>query len=323
MTESSQALRVSVVIPAYNAARFLPSAVASLRAQSRAVDEIIVVDDGSRDDTRQVVAGLGADIVYVHQENAGVSAARNRGIARATGELVGFLDADDFWMPEKVERQVAVFRRHPDVALVASDRCDVDDQGRILLDSLFRRQNLAKLFLDLDGAPLPQALGRLVRTNFLPTSSVMVRKAALAEVGVFETSIRFGEDLDLWARIAARYGVVCLPQVLVRYRLHDSNATLQTEQLFKDVVKVMQRIRDWGRPALASQGLDADALVANAWWELGYWYFQSEHPGRARGPMWASLREKASVRALKYAVLSLLPGVSITALRGLKQRMTG
>ncbi len=315
-------LRVSVVIPAYNAARFLPQAIAGLRAQTRPVDEILIVDDGSKDDTAQVVAGLGEGITYIRQDNAGVSAARNKGIAEATGDLVAFLDADDFWLPEKLEKQLAVFRRHPGVGLVASDRCDVDAEDHVLLASLFERQGLAGEFRNLAGAPLPQALSRLVRTNFLPTSSVMVRKAALDDVGVFETAIRYGEDLELWARIAAKYGVVCLPEVLVRYRLHDSNATQHTERLLRDMVRVMERIRDWGRPQLKNEGVEADALVANALWELGYWYFQSEQPDRARAPMLASLKARPGARALAYACLSLLPGGAIRSLREFKRRLT-
>jgi glycosyltransferase involved in cell wall biosynthesis len=316
-------LHVSVVIPAYNAARFLPEAIESIRRQSRAVHQIIVVDDGSKDDTAQVVAGLGPDVTYVHQTNAGVSAARNRGIQEATGDIVAFLDADDRWLPGKVEKQLAVFERNPQTGLVGTDRSDVDANDQVLLDSLFRKQGLYDEFVELDGRPMADAFSRLILVNFLPTSSVMVSKRVLAAVGGFETTIRYGEDLELWARIAARYPLVCLPDVLVLYRLHDSNAIHQTERLLVDMVRVMQRIRSWGSQQMLDQGLNADRIVAQSQWELGYWYLNSGQFAKARGPFWAGFRESASARALIYALLSFLPPGIIRALRKTKQQIMG
>lgn len=323
LTDRASLMRVSVVIPAYNAARFLPQTIEGLRAQTQPADEIIVVDDGSTDDSRQVIASLGEGITYIHQENAGVSAARNRGITVATGDIVAFLDADDHWLPEKIAKQLAVFQAQPKVGLVASDRSDIDANGRVLLDSLFKREGLDELFCNLAGRPIPRAFSRLVKTNFLPTSSVMVRKSALAEAGLFDTGIRYGEDLELWARIAAKHAVVCLPEVLVLYRLHDSNATQHTERLLADMVRVMQRIRSWGRQQLREEGEDADAFVANAFWELGYWHFNAAAPRKAREAFLASFRERPALRALTYACLSYLPVKTIKTLRSFKQQTIG
>ncbi len=315
--------RVSVVIPAYNAARFLPEAIESVRRQTRPVHQIIVVDDGSTDDTKQVVAGLGQDVTYVHQANAGVSSARNRGIQEATGDIVAFLDADDRWLPEKSEKQLAVFERNPQVGLVGTDRCDVDTKDQVILDSLFRKQGLHDEFVELAGSPLMDAFGRLILINFLPTSSVMVSKRALDNVGGFASDIRYGEDLELWARIAARYPLVCLPDVLVLYRLHDSNAIHHTERLLADMARVMQRIRSWGGKQMRDQGLDADRIVAQAQWELGYWYLNSDQPARARNPFWASFRETPSLSTLAFALLSYFPPGVIRALRNTKRKING
>ena len=323
MHASHSDMRVSVVIPAYNAARFLPETVESVRQQTTPVHEIIVVDDGSTDETAQVVQSLGGNIVYIRQANAGVSAARNRGIGESTEEIIAFLDADDVWLPQKVENQVQVFLSHPEVALVAADRMEIDAQGGLLLDSLFKKQGLHELFAELGGGPIPQVLSRLVQVNFIPTSSAMVRKSALGQVGVFDTAIRYGEDLELWARIAAQYGIACLPQVLIRYRQHGNNATQATEKLLLDMVRVMQRIRSWGGASLRKEGLIADKAVAQALWELGYWYFSSSSPQRARAPFLESFRESPSARALLYAGLSMAPPGAIANLRRLKQKILG
>lgn len=323
MHDSDSDMRVSVVIPAYNATRFLPEAVESVRQQTTPVHEIIVVDDGSTDETEQVVQSLGGDIVYIRQANAGVSAARNRGISEATGEIIAFLDADDLWLPEKVANQINVFLSNPEVTLVAADRAEIDAQGGLLLDSLFKKQGLYAFFAELRGNPIPQALSRLVQVNFIPTSSVMVRKSTLAQVGVFDTAIRYGEDLELWARIASRYAIACLPEVLIRYRQHGNNATQATEKLLLDMVQVMKRIRSWGSQALRKEGVNADKVVAQSLWELGYWYFTSNSPQRACAPLLESYRESPSLRALIYAGLSMVPPCAIGIIRRLKQKILG
>lgn len=320
MTSWSIPMGVSVVIPAYNAARFLPEAIASVRAQTRPVAEIIVVDDGSADNTQQVIESLGEGITYLRQSNAGVSATRNRGMALAQGEYIAFLDADDRWLPNKIEKQLAIFHAHPDVALVATDRSDVGPQDQLLLASLFERQSILDEFTRLAGNPIPQGFRRIVEVNFLPTSSVVVRKAALDEVGGFATDIRYGEDMELWARIAAKYQIVCLPEVLVHYRLHDTNATQATERLLSDMVRVMERIRGWGGDKMRAEGMDPEAMVARNLWELGYWHFHQGNPSQARSALWRSFQEKPGLRPLAFAAMSLLPRPVVRTLRRLKQQ---
>ena len=120
---------VSVVIPVYNGAPFLASAVASVRAQSVAVAEIVVVDDGSTDATAEVAKGLG--VSYLCQANQGPGAARNRGVTVATGEWIAFLDADDVWVGEKLARQLEYLAGHPEVVLVSGDMAEVDEAGNV------------------------------------------------------------------------------------------------------------------------------------------------------------------------------------------------
>lgn len=314
-------LRVSVVIPAYNAARFLPEAINSVRQQTLTVHEIIIMDDGSTDDTESIVRALGDGILYIRQKNAGVSAARNRGIALATGEIIAFLDADDVWFPEKIERQLKVFQDHPDVALVATDKAEIDTQGKLLLPSLFKQQHLHTFFSSLNNAPIPQVMSLLIKVNFIPTSSVLVRKEALNRIGVFDTTIRYGEDLELWVRIAAQFQIACIPEVMLHYRRHDTNATQATEKLLLDMVRVIKSIRSWGADRLNTEGLDADKVVAATLWDLGYWYFSSAAPRRAYPVFMESFREHFSIRTLAYAWLSLAPANALNSLRKLKQKL--
>src|SRR5512141_947607 len=115
---------ISVVIPAFNSAAFVRDAIASVRGQTVPVAEIIVVDDGSTDDTEQACRSCAANVHYVFQRNRGPAAARNRGIAESHGEFVAFLDADDLWVSDKIARQLRALAAHPDAALVAGDMAE-------------------------------------------------------------------------------------------------------------------------------------------------------------------------------------------------------
>ena len=141
------------------------------------MDEIIVVDDGSTDDTAMVVQRLGDGIRYLHQANAGPSAARNRGIEAARGDLVAFLDADDQWTRTKIEQQLAVMEQNPAIALVAGDMAEIDSHDNIVVSSVLDKHGLLAGFKDIRGEPIPSATALLLRTNFIPTGTVLARRA--------------------------------------------------------------------------------------------------------------------------------------------------
>ena len=312
---------ISAVIPAYNSALFLPQAIASIRRQTHPIHEIIIVDDGSIDNTAEVVAGLGQDIKYLHQQNAGPAAARNHGIDNATGQYIAFLDADDQWSSQKTEQQMAIMEKQPDVALIASDMTEIDLSDKVLVDSVLRKHGMHDFFQGLNGMPVPQALALLVRKNFIPTGTVIVKKAVLAETGGFNLNIRYGEDLELWARIARRYPLVCLPEIHLVRRQHAANTTKSIEPMLRDLVKVMITIKAWGASELRSQGVDINDMAASAWADLGYWHFTHGEMVRARHSFLESLNNKWSYRALMYAIFSLFPNSIIEKLRRTKQRM--
>lgn len=315
---------ISAVIPAYNGASYLGSAVASVRRQSVGVSEIIVVDDGSVDDTAAVATSLGPDVRCLRQENAGPAAARNRGVEAAHGEWIAFLDADDQWTEDKTARQLAAIDACPSLALVASDMAQIDADGLVTEVSALTRAGLLEQFQALDGRPVPNALAALLETNFIPTGTVLVRRQTLIEVGLFDPGIRYGEDLELWARLAARHPIACLPQVHLLRRRHGANATSETEAMLRDLTQVMSAARRWSAKTLRDQGRDPDRLVAGAWADLGYWYFTQRRPAEARDAFGRSLSEHLSTRALAYyaACTALPPGV-LYGLRRFKQRLAG
>ncbi len=197
---------VSVIIPSYNSGPLVAEAVASALAQSHAPAEVIVIDDGSTDNTPERMAAFGPPVRYLRQPNQGVAAARNAGLRVATGELIAFLDADDVWHPRKLELQVECLRRAPEVALLGTgtvdwprERFPIDDFGE-------PRQPLRVCFDEL-----------VVRNHFV-TSSVVVRKNALDRVGEFDRALHGPEDFDLWLRVAREAPVANLPLPLTGYR---------------------------------------------------------------------------------------------------------
>jgi glycosyltransferase involved in cell wall biosynthesis/ubiquinone/menaquinone biosynthesis C-methylase UbiE len=212
---------VSVVIPTYNYAHFLIATLESVLAQTYGHYEIIIVDDGSTDDTRQRLKPYWDRIRYVYQENQGLSAARNTGIREARGELIALLDSDDLWHPRKLEMEARYLAEHPEVALVASD-----DVARGYTDS--PRQGWSERppqeWPAIDDDALAEArtvtLDHLVLRSHFGACGVLVRKACFAAVGLFDTSLRSCEDRDMWIRIASRYRVARLALPLWWYRLH-------------------------------------------------------------------------------------------------------
>jgi len=313
-------MRISAVIPTYNNARHIRSAIDSILRQTSKVDEIIVVDDGSTDDTEQVIANLHYDIVYHRQVNQGPSVARNKGIELAQGDWIAFLDADDQWQPDKIALQLEALRQSPSLHLIAGDMTEIDPEGKIITPSVLAKHLLLNLFAELAGKPLPNALSALLRKNFIPTGTVLVRRETLREAGMFNSDIRFGEDLELWAKIAARHPITCLPNVLMLRLQHGNNATQATKAMLLDLTKVMTSVVDYAANELISQGCHPAKLIADSYWTLGYWFFVNRAHAEARKAFKQSLKTQFSLRAFLYFLACFLPSCLVKEIRRLKQR---
>lgn len=218
--------RVSVVIANHNYGRFLGDAIASALNQTSPAFEVIVVDDGSTDESHEVVHSFGSRIRVVRQENRGVSAARNRGIGESRGELVAFLDADDWWLPEKLARQVEGFRRE-NVGMVYTGLRYVDVCGNVLSTTTSGRSGRVLEDLALLRAPGVPASG----------SSPVVRRSVLEKVGGFDEALSTSADWDLWRRVACHYEIEFVPEPLTIYRQHGSSMHLRVELLERDMLR--------------------------------------------------------------------------------------
>jgi glycosyltransferase involved in cell wall biosynthesis len=200
---------VTVIIPAYNAERYIGAALASIERQTLRDVEVLLVDDGSSDGTiREAERFAGVlDLKIIRQPNAGPAAARNRGIRQARGRFCAFLDADDIMLPERLQEQAALLEARPDLGLVHTDLMTFDDSGVI--------HRTRRAFSNPCGGAI---LDRLLLDNFITTSTVMAPTERLRAAGFFNERRRVSEDFELWLRMAARWEVGFIDRPLVRYR---------------------------------------------------------------------------------------------------------
>lgn len=224
-------VEVSVIIPTYNRRELVQRAIGTVLAQTREVQEILVVDDGSSDGTGEALAAAFGDrIRYVRQANGGVSSARNHGLRLASGRFLTLLDSDDEWLPEKTQRQIEWLQARPDYGMALCDVVRMDAEHRDI--ELFRRREL----LPEDGMILKWVL---VQPALVP-ASVMMRREVFETVGGFDETLATGEDLDFHLRVAARWPIGIVEQPLVRaMRGHDGLSSLA--RTYDDYVRVIER----------------------------------------------------------------------------------
>jgi glycosyltransferase involved in cell wall biosynthesis len=193
--------RVSVIIPAYNASGTLARAVESALSQTRPPDEIIVVDDGSADRTPEVARGFGDRLRYLRQENAGAAAARNRGVAEAAGDWVAFLDADDWWLPHRLQRGMEIAGRQASLQWVGGGYARLTgDQPQPVRVAGASYASLLK-----DGAYFEDYFQAALAGACFSTCSMLIRRSTLVEAGGFDPRLHVAEDVDLWMRLADRH----------------------------------------------------------------------------------------------------------------------
>jgi glycosyltransferase involved in cell wall biosynthesis len=213
--------KISVVIPVYNGAKTIQETIQSVLQQTFTDFEIIAIDDGSQDETVEVVKSIGDPRVQIFSyPNGGLAESRNRGIARARGEFIAFLDADDLWTPDKLEAQLKALEANPKVAVAYSWTDYIDEHSQFLYSGrhgTFNGDVYAQLLID----------------NFLENgSNPLIRKQALTEVGGFDSSINTAADWDMWLRLAKHFYFVAVaqPQILYRVSTRSMSANILNQE---------------------------------------------------------------------------------------------
>jgi len=258
---------VSAVLTCYNEEKYIGDAIGSVVQQTRydAISEIIVVDDGSEDNSEEVIREWGdrcSKLHYVHQENQGLPVARNTGIERSSGDFIALQDGDDIWLEERLEHQLCFLSDHPDVGLLYTDVYsfgegeDGKKRGYCNRYEYGDSDLLRRLFVE-GGSILP--------------STTLIDNECFRTVGLFDPSLRLGQDTDLWLRIASRYPIQHIQKPLVLKRQRDQSLGSNVEEKARYLLRVTDKIADLypeldplrkGRKAKIHGGLSRNRLVA-------------------------------------------------------------
>ncbi|MCA9405808.1 MAG: glycosyltransferase [Candidatus Omnitrophica bacterium] len=273
--------KVSVVIPAFNSAAYIRETINSVLNQSFKDLEVVVVDDGSKDNTGELLKDYHSKVRYILKENGGPASARNLGIKEAKGEFIAFLDADDLWMSDKLEKQLERFNGE-DIGLVFSSVQKMDKDNHDLPDYVNRERFEGRVF------------EKLFNKNFVPTSTVLVRKSCFEEFGVFDEDPELisVEDYDMWLRIASKYKLAHVDEKLVRYRVHENNISKNLARSYFGEIKVLE--------ANKKRFVQKYPQIENAWvprlakvyYELAIDYFATNQFPEARKYLKESLKLK-------------------------------
>jgi glycosyltransferase involved in cell wall biosynthesis len=299
---------VSVVIPAHNASRHLRECIDSVLAQDYAPLQVIVVDDGSTDDTPRIMAEYKDRITAVTQMNGGAAAARNNGMAHAAGKYIAFLDSDDVWLPGKLRAQVAVLEEDPSIGLVCARwRRWYPDQNGIYppperVDGTDER------------APAPARSGWLY-TDLLQhcviwTSTVVIRRDITETVGAFDPALRRGQDYDYWLRAARLTRIRELDRELALYRMDDASVARKAGGVNWEVQVVSRAVDRWGTKGPDGRSLPASDLRRRFWqlhFDFGYQQFHQRNFVIARRAFASALRFRPfHAKTCAYAVASMI-----------------
>ncbi len=295
---------VTVIIAVHNQAAYIAQAIRSVLEQTMADLELLVVDDGSTDDSAEVIHRFpDPRVVYRYQQNRERSAARNVGIRAANGEYLCFLDADDYYLVEKLSWQVAALRQRPDVGVVYSDVCLCDASGACLGAEAGR---------DMAARPSGDILGRLVRRNWITLSAPLFRRGCFHEGTLFDEGLSCFEDWDLWLRIARETRFLYHPGTVACYRVHGEMTSRNRERMWRGALVVRRTLEGWPE----FEALPA-AVRQYSRLERGLLECLVGDPGEGRRVLAAALRRKPRMAAAAGVwAASLLGPPALRALWG-------
>jgi glycosyltransferase involved in cell wall biosynthesis len=322
-TSSTTPARIDVVLPAYNGSQVIRGALESALAQEVPV-RIIVVDDGSSDDSAAIARSYGSPVTVIQQPNRGVSGARNAGLAAAQAPYVALLDQDDTWQPGKLARQLDLIEAHPEVGLVFTDMRLVRRDGSVVEDGFLRA---TPPYAGLEGESLgdnayllPESLGQAVlRFNFISPSTVLLRRQALQDIGGFDESFRLCDDADCWMRLLRRWRGIAIEDRLVISLVWEGNASLKWDQLILERLRIGEKTAAQPElfPAGAADYFRKERPVSH--YRLGIIALHAGDTGMARKYLLQSLHGRWRVSTALAAGATLLPAPVRSALLALKR----
>lgn len=277
--------RISVVIPCYNAERYIAAAIESVLAQDWPNLEIVAVDDGSKDASAQIIQDQFPQVHLIRQPNQGVAAARNAGIAASTGEWIAFLDADDLWLPGKLHSQWQSLEAHAEARMAYTAWQTWESSDTVptpaFLSQLENDSHDVARWHGASGWIYPQLLLDCV----VWTSTVLVNRSLLREIGGFDQTLRIGEDYDLWLRASRNTSIVRLNAPTALYRQHPESITKSAPQKNYQGEVIQNALSQWGyRSPDGRYANEAEVIrkLARIWSDFGAAHLMTKNFSLAR-----------------------------------------
>jgi glycosyltransferase involved in cell wall biosynthesis len=301
---------VSVVIPTYNYSKYIGEAIRSVYDQTLQDFEIIVVDDGSTDNTKEIVQSFGEKIRYFYQSQQGPAKARNKGIMESRGKFVAFLDSDDVWLPTKLEKQVKKFGENSGTGMVLTDNFLFDEAG------IYREYVNKKGYL-LTG----DVVANILINSGVVTPTVMVRRDVFARIGMFEEDLLIAEDDNMWIRIAVEYGVDIVDESLAKIRDHRGRTMRVSDKLIESVERNVEYLSTRYGPKVTARILPlAPKKLHQLYFSQGYGNFEIGNNREARKLFKKALSYNPNQRkTIVYIAATYVPRWTLSFVRLLKK----
>ncbi len=317
---------VSIIMPTYNNAEYINNAIKSVFEQTYKNKEIIVIDDGSTDSTRQVIKPYLHRIKYHFQENKGVASARNKGLELANGDYIAFLDSDDFWFPKNLEIKVGILKAHKNLGAVFSNFRMIDRTGVIYSNGIIKRYSsfnkkkyekvfLADRHISINKKNYKYFYGKiffdLLLGNFILTSTTVFKKKCVKEVGMFRSDLSTEEDYEYFLRFSKNYTIGYINLPVVNYRRHSNQLTdhHNVVQILSNVIEILQPYY-LERDKIFTKKLThkIQRRFSNVYKNLGKAYLRQNKSRHARKSFKLSITaDKRNITSILYLILSCLP----------------
>lgn len=316
----------SVIIPAYNAEKFIVDALDSVFAQNYSPIEVIVVDDGSTDKTAEVVREYRQSneqnkLKYICRKNSGPSGARNTGIKSSKSAYVAFLDADDMWTKGKLLKQIQLMEEHPDVGLLFGDSSRFSDEGN-LVSSMLRKNGYNQDFFGDDFYVIDAYKKILANNNFITTGSVILRREYIEKIGFFDEELRHSEDVDFWLQIAFQYPIAYSKDLWLLRRIHKDNISEDLEVMHLGFIKVIRKHAEKYGEKIKEKGINVARCYQKKYYELGYYFFSLNKFNKARKYFRESLSQCFHFKSFLYLLFTYLGRRNIDTVRKVKLKVT-
>ena len=318
--------KASIIVPAYNAAQYISKTLDSILNQSFQDFEIVIIDDGSSDQTASIIDQYDDPrIRYHHQANSGKPAIpRNRAIKKARGEFIFIFDSDDIMLPEKLATTIECMEQTPQAGLAFTGFACIDEGGHVInpdfLAPYETLHSLEKIAVS-DNAYLIQAreaLKGLAVSNYLGTSGVAIRRGVFEQVGGFDEDVRNSDDYLMWQAIASCYGFIYIPAIFHQYRVRSGSISLRSiEERAPGLIACTEKMMQYhkGDPISLNH---LRQRIGRFYFEVGYSHFKEQKMSQARKSLIKALIKRKDRNSLFYLFLACLPPFVLNQLKQLK-----